>query len=140
VQPVSRIVKTRNDTAQGLGLPLPAGSLAMFTGAGQRRLLLGRGALDDKAVGEDIEIGFGQATAVAVSAKSLSDPKAKASDWELTVSNARPDPVQFELLINEGGVKLAPETALSRRNGALLWTVTVPANGRSSLRYRVEKP
>ena len=140
VQPVLRVVKTRNAVAEGLGLPLPAGSLVMFTGAGERPLLLGRGAIEDKAVGEDVEIAFGRATAVSIAAKSLSPTNAKVSDWEITARNARPVPVRFELQFSESGVKLVPAVALERRNGQPLWAVTIPANSEASLRYRIEKP
>jgi len=44
------------------------------------------------------------------------------------------------MLFTESGARLVPETELPRRNGAMLWAVTVPANGRATLHYRVEKP
>jgi hypothetical protein len=132
--PAGRFLVTRNRTAEGLGLPLPGGRVALFGNAGGRRILLGEGALDDRAIGEDVEIGVGQAPGVTV---ALTSP-AKHDDYLLTVTNDQPAPVSFEAeLALPDGRALHPERRLSRRNGRPLWAVTVPANGSATLRYRL---
>ncbi|HET9637803.1 MAG TPA: hypothetical protein VFP12_01200 [Allosphingosinicella sp.] len=137
---VTRILTTRNDVAAGLGLPLPAGRMVLF-GAGQARpILLGRGFLGDKAVGEELEIPFGNASSVIARAVLLPGGEKKTAEWELTVTNAQPASVRFEALLGYGGMPLSSETALSRRDGRPLWEVTIPANGRAVLRYRVGGP
>jgi hypothetical protein len=134
---VIRVLNTRNTTKEGLGLPLPAGRVVLF-GTGQARpILLGRGSLDDRAVGEDVEIRVGAASSVRAQAAKLS---ADAALWELGVSNAQPVPIRFEAVLHEGGMKLSSDTALGRRDGRPLWSVTVPANGRATLIYRLAKP
>jgi hypothetical protein len=41
--PLERVLVTRNDAAEGLGLPLPAGKVALFGREGGRRMLIGEG-------------------------------------------------------------------------------------------------
>ena len=91
---VTRILSTRNTRDQGLGLPLPAGRVVIF-GTGQARpILLGRGSLEDHAVGEEVEIPVGASTSVAVTAAKLSTGADESAEWELSVSNAQPKPVR----------------------------------------------
>lgn len=136
---VERILTTRNTSADGLGLPLPAGRVALFGTGRARPILLGRGFLGDRAVGEDVEIPLGGSSSVAVETVRLSGGPDQTGEWELNVANAQPAPVRFEALLMEGQMRLVPETALGRRDGLPLWSVTIPANGRASLRYRLEK-
>ena len=58
----------------------------------------------------------------------------------LTVSNDRPYPIRYEaeLVVNEEE-RLRARSRLGRRNGRPLWSVTVPANGEASLRYRIRE-
>jgi hypothetical protein len=137
---VIRMLRTRNTAAAGLGLPLPAGRVVLFGTGRARPLLLGRGSVEDNAVGEDLEIPVGTATSVAAQAVMLFPDGEGGGDWELTVSNAQPVPVTFEAQLAEGGMKLISETALGRRDGRPLWAVTIPANGRAILRYRIGRP
>ena len=62
--PAQRVLVTRNRTDEGLGLPLPAGRLMLFSEGGPRPILLGQGMITDHAVGEDVEIGLGPAPGV----------------------------------------------------------------------------
>jgi hypothetical protein len=132
--PAERLLLSRNRTAEGLGLPLPGGRVALFGQAGGRRILLGEGALGDRAVGEEVEIGIGPATGVLA---SLTTPT-KNDTYLLTVTNDQSAPVRFEAELDvPQGRSFRPEGRLSRRNGRPLWTVTVPANGTAALRYRL---
>src|SRR6185295_14117899 len=62
--PARRLLVTRNRAAEGLGLPLPAGRLTLFSDGGGRRLLIGQGTVADRAVGEDVEVELGPAPGV----------------------------------------------------------------------------
>jgi len=135
---IQRILTVRNTSAEGLGLPLPAGRLLLFASNGDRPIMLGRSFLGDRAVGEDFEITLGQANSVVAEAVQLSGTPDRAGEWELTVTNAQPSPVRFEALLGGGHLQLGFETPLPRRGGAPLWAVTIPANGRATLRYRLE--
>ncbi|MFN3389503.1 MAG: DUF4139 domain-containing protein, partial [Allosphingosinicella sp.] len=132
-----RILVTRNRTAEGLGVPLPAGSLQLFAKAGGRPILLGQGRVADRAVGEDVELTVGEADGV----RSLIEEVGSGADWEdyrLTVTNAHPEPILFEAVFRpHDDVSFRPRTRLGERDGRPLWTVTVPANGTAALRYRL---
>ena len=129
-----RLLITRNRDAEGLGLPLPGGRVALFGSLNGRRMLLGEGSLDDRAVGEDVELDVGQGPGVTV---GLARP-AKDSDYLLTVTNDQPAPVRFEAEFDVPARRtMRPRHHLSRRDGRPLWAVTVPANGTASLRYRL---
>lgn len=131
--PARRVMVARNRTADGLGVPLPAGSLVLFDGRGGRPILVGAGTIDDRAVGEDVEIGLGAATGVTSMLRVVGAGK-RDRDFELVVTNDRPVPVHFEASLAGGEVRGA-SARLSRRDGMPLWTVTIPANGRATLTY-----
>jgi hypothetical protein len=135
--PPRRLLVTRNRTAEGLGIPLPAGTIQVFDAAADGRpILVGEGAIRDRAVNEDVEIEIGEATGVNV----LDEETGSGRDWEehvLTVSNDQAVPVRYEAEFEvDEGDRFRPRTRLSRRNGRPLWAVTVPANGSVTLRYR----
>jgi hypothetical protein len=135
-----RILKTRNRKEEGLGLPLPAGGVVLF-GAGQARpVLIGEGAIDDRAVGEDVEIRLGEATGVIARITRTAN-KDKVAEYDLTVSNDQPRPIRFEAEFGTAQQEVfepSTRSRLGRRNGRPLWSVTVPANGTASLRYRLK--
>lgn len=140
-QDVSDVILTlraQNREDKGLGLPLPAGRVAVFEPLGERRLLIGEGSIFDKAVGEEVEIEAGEATQVAAEVKQLRDAGDR-EDYELTVTNANPFAIRFE-----GEFQLGDYLKLSRlsgrtlrKNGYDVWAVEVPANGTVKLRYRL---
>lgn len=144
--PQPRIVlRAINKTDKGLGLPLPAGPVALFerqaNGDGRtRELLIGESSTADKAIGEEVEIKFGGASNVTLEHRAL-EPDGRKRPFELTVRNANPFPIRFE-----GDFDIDPalmgrlSQRLARKNGRNLWAVTVPANGSSVLRYRVTLP
>ena len=136
---VERLLRTKNVAERGLGVPLPAGGVLLMKEGALRPLVYGRGALEDKAVGEDVDIAFGAATGVQVSAKILSPKGYWTTEVEYSVANARDVPVAFELDFDGDEFGFFPETALARKNGRPIWAVTVPANGRATLRYRYSK-
>jgi hypothetical protein len=129
----------RSRREEGLGLPLPAGAVVLFDGPRERPILIGQGSIRDRAVGEDVEILVGEATGVLV-AVAFDDETDEAGDhYVLTVSNDRAAPVRFEAEFEvDEEEAFTPRQRLRRRNGMPLWSVTVPANGRASMRYRVD--
>jgi hypothetical protein len=138
LQGVSRLVKTKNLASEGLGLPLPAGPLAMFAGGRQRPLLLGRGSIDDKAVGQDVEIHFGRSTAIRLESKALSPRGQPQTDFELSATNTLRAPAQFEFVFYESGRRFRPEAELPRRHGNPIWVAIIPPGETIRLRYKVE--
>ena len=133
-QPLERVLVTRNRPAEGLGLPLPAGKVALFGTRQGRRVLLGEGSIDDHTIGEKVEIRA--ATATGVRARQTVFGSEDGGGFLLALSNDLPQPqtVEIELPLNAkavGGGKLV------KRDGWMLWRVRVPANGTAQLRYRL---
>ena len=129
--PLERILVTRNRRSEGLGLPLPAGKLALFGTRQGRRVLLGEGSIDDHAIGEKVEIRVANATGVR--ATQVHEP-GQRGEYLLTLTNAMSEAqaVEIELPLNAralGGGRLA------KRDGWMLWRVRVPASGAAQLRY-----
>ncbi|MCY7339367.1 MAG: hypothetical protein LH465_05365 [Sphingomonas bacterium] len=128
----TRTLVSRNRTADGLGLPLPAGGLVLFADRDGRPILIGEGFVADGAVGEDVEIAVGEAPGVRAVQRRLDDNRA-----ELVVTNDGPAPIRYEAEFMTDGAKLKADARLGARHGRPLWAVTVPANGSATLRYRI---
>ena len=134
------LLRALNKESDGLGLPLPAGPVALFERQGERSLLIDESSTDDKAIGEEVEVKF-PATANVTLELKRQQPKPRRYAFELLVRNANPFPVQFE-----GEFDIAPplmrgaSAKLARKDGRNLWAVTVPANGSQTLTYRVQLP
>ena len=136
----SRFLVTRNRREDGLGLPLPAGRLMLFDEAGGRQVLVGQAVIRDFAVGEEVEIDFGEVPGISTLQMPLAPRTRQAADYEVVVTNDRAYSIAYELEIQAQPSQVRSETRLGRRNGMTLWTVTVPANGSAILRYRVVAP
>jgi len=132
--PLDRILVTRNTQGQGLGIPLPAGKIALFGSREGRRILLGEGDIDDNTIGEKVEIRSGPAPAVRAR-QVLNRETPTGVDYRLTLSNALPSPqsVEIELPLE---IKAIGSPKLVKRDGWMVWKLTVPANGTAELRYR----
>ena len=133
--PLERIYVTRNRTAEGLGLPLPAGKLALFGTIEGRRVLLGEGSIDDYTIGEKVEFKVASAPGVLASQKTI--PEEEGGGWLLTVTNDSSSDQTFEveLPLEARAVKGG---RLVKRDGWMLWRLQLPANGSRELRYRLE--
>jgi len=131
-------LRAQNRKEKGLGLPLPAGGVAVFQPLGDRRLLIGEGIIRDKAVGEEVEIEAGEATQVTAQVRQLEGGKHYEA-YELTVTNANSFPVRFE-----GEFRPYYDSRVGhvsartiRKNGYDVWVTEVPANDSVRLRYRL---
>ncbi|WP_338502337.1 hypothetical protein V6R86_04035 [Sphingomonas kaistensis] len=128
------VLRAQNRASDGLGLPLPAGNLVLFATGASRPLMIGEGSVRDTAVGEKVEVNV--ATSGGVRARLGGEGSERRS---LTLTNDRSVPVAVEVeLGRDDGVSIdAPK--LIRRDGKLLWLVTVPANGTATLAYRLRR-
>ena len=132
--PLERVLTTRNETSAGLGLPLPAGKVALFGERNGRRILIGEGRIDDYTIGEKVEIPV--ATATGVRARQTAFASEDGGGYLLTLTNdlPRPQVTEIELPLTARALRGG---RLVKRDGWTLWRVTVPANGTSELRYRL---
>lgn len=131
------LFRFRNLRKAGLGEPLPTGQVTLFQSVGGRRLLLGETSIEDKAVGEEVELRLPESEAVEVDVEELEE----GEDWtlqRLEVSNSNPFPIRFEAQFEDDR-----ETRYDRfgarlrdKDGKRIWSVTVPAEGKARLKYR----
>ena len=141
-QPLATTIRFQNNEQNRMGLALPAGKLVAFKQAGGARLLLGEGSVDDKAVGEEVEITISNSPLVRYQVEQITEDggdNRRYRNMKVTVTNAAASPAQIELKIGHGNEERLSKTSkrLGRKDGKPLWKVTVPANGSSTLRYRV---
>ncbi|MBN2971644.1 hypothetical protein JW805_06395 [Roseomonas aeriglobus] len=132
--PMAIELRMRNDAAGGLGVPLPAGSTALYGDRDGERVLLGLGRLDDTAVGGKVRLSAGVSSQVMLAQAFVGGAGA------LTVTNANPAPVTVEVRVGGAG-----DTAIggfsanvAKVDGVWTWMAAVPANGQATLSYRVE--
>jgi hypothetical protein len=128
-------LRLRNKKEDGLGLPLPAGGVAVFERARDADLLVGESRLADRAVDEEVELGAGQSTELRylVTALPLSGRK---RPYRVRVTNARDTAATFEI-----GIPYKPartSTPLIERKGVPTWRTIVPANGAAELEFTLE--
>jgi hypothetical protein len=133
-------LRARNRVADGLGLPLPAGRATIFEQAGGRSILVGDSTTDDKAVGEYVEFKLAATPQVSAEIDEL-ESKGRTSLYELVVTNANSWPIAYEAKIasSSGAAIKGVGTALVKRDGKMLWTTTIPANGAARMRYRIKE-
>lgn len=128
-------LRATNRKEAGLGLPLPAGRIAVFEEAGDRPILIGETSTDDKAIGEEVTFKLGSTPGVRALLKPARRSE-KSVDYVLEVSNANRWPIAYEAKIDPGYGAIARSSArLARRDGKAIWAVALPANGSAVLRY-----
>ncbi len=128
--PAALVLRTENREKNGLGLPLPAGAVAVFEPARDKAMLVGESNLKDRAIGEEVEFGAGRSPDVRY--VTVARPRTrKAAPFTVTVTNARATPETFELALP---YKVASASGrLIQRKGRKVWRVEVRANGTVSL-------
>jgi hypothetical protein len=158
--PATRLLRTTNTAQNHLGLPLPSGSVAVFALRGGQRLLEHESEMRDLAVGEEVEIAMGSSAEVQISTvkeKAVIDSQhaqllplvpgvqvlrsVKVDEVQrVEISNAKPSAISFELRLSlyEGGRVIRADHPLGSKNGRPIFRLTIPANGRETLRYQTE--
>jgi hypothetical protein len=155
-QAATRTLRTRNDTAHHLGLPLPSGQVASFIASNETTVLLDEVPLHDTAVDEEIELHVGSSPDVQIKAvkektnvytrppflagvvrfkSSLVDEVNR-----IEIHNATPAEIQVELRLqlSDGTQVIAADAATSTRGGRPLFKLPVPANRTATVRYQTE--
>ena len=131
-----RMVRTLNDKAHHLGLPLPAGSILFQQDQFGRSMLVGEPSLADTAEDEKIELPLGTTSDLTIARRALRRD-GKSQDAEVTVSNAGSADVMLELKLPlYGGQKLtSADHQHEQRNGQPLFILKVPAADKLILRF-----
>ncbi|HWW81449.1 MAG TPA: hypothetical protein VNY82_17755 [Steroidobacteraceae bacterium] len=159
-QPLRKVLRTRNDRAHHLGLPLPSGRVAAFYEREGVPLLVNEAPLRDVAVDEEFEIDVGEAPDVQINAETADravDPKklkrlrlrprvvVRSSEVDevhvIQVTNARSAPafVELSVLLPDGATLVEADHVPGTRNGHPTFSLTVPAEGSALIQYRTQE-
>ncbi|MET3666221.1 DUF4139 domain-containing protein [Caulobacter sp. 1776] len=138
-------LRLENKTANGLGKPLPSGSLSAMETVDGRPTFAGEQAVRDVAVGEPVDLVIGQAMDVLarprlVEEKRLSKSRVRRT-YEVDLSNAKTIPVTVELRQdpNLPTFKVVAEPRKHDiRQGQIAWRIPLAAGQTSSFRYTIE--
>lgn len=129
-------LRLRNEAKDGLGLPLPAGGVALFEAVGDKQLLVAEGRLADRAVGDEVELVVGQSPDMRYLVTRLPSDT-KTSRYTVRVTNARDTDETFEIAVpGRIGTSSAP---LVERKGVKTWRTSVPAHGETTLDVTVTR-
>jgi len=122
-------LRAKNRVVDGLGLPLPAGKVALYQAGTVRELLLGEGSVGDKAIGEEVEVDVATATGIVAR-----DVAGTGNAHVLTITNGNRYPVAFEARLGDRDLR-GFSGKPRKKDGGWLWAVTIPANGAATLSY-----
>jgi hypothetical protein len=138
------LMRTKNETKKKLGIPLPAGGLAVFEQAGGRRMLVGESGLGDTAVGQDLEIYVGESPDIRAAQRMIEQIEDENDDWsrrrfEIEVTNASPHSakVEVELPLYDEVIIGRTSRKLGQKNGRRIWIVNLKPRSRAKLTYQV---
>jgi hypothetical protein len=138
------ILRGHNDLAHGLGLPLPAGHVAVYQDTPSGRLLAGEADLRDTAEGEDVELKLAPAPDIQVRQTRLAYDSAVRPNGRtqetVSVTNASARAVAFELRLRiRPGVKVTSAgQPAPLKDGRPIFRLTLPAGGEQSVSFEVE--
>ncbi len=138
------ILEFENTEANGLGQPLPGGTLRVYRTAGAEPLFIGEDRLGHTPAGEKLRLQLGDAFDVTARAQRtvferLSN-KSYETGQEVRVKNAKDQPVSVVLVGDfPPGWQMLSESARHERESAsrVLWRLQVPAKGEAQLTYRL---
>lgn len=133
--PMQLLLRGTNKKDKGLGLPMPQGQVMVFEDSNYGPLLAGETVMKDRAVGEEVEIAFGQSADVRMAVTKVSE-RGKTQKWKVEITNARGAPVHTEVEIPYQ--LMSKSENISKIDGVPTWKATLPANGEASLYYEVK--
>ena len=133
------VLRSRNDKAHGLGLPLPAGRLVAQQAHRGRMLPVGQPALRDTAEDEKIELRLNLASDIRVERATVRTAKRK--QWqELTVTSARDSAATIEVRFSNSAsmrFDFGDKAETFRRDGQQVLRVQLAPNSTSRVAYTV---
>ena len=156
-QPLHEVLRTRNDKAHHLDLPLPSGQVATFYEHGGVPLLVQEAPLRDITLDEEVEIEAGEAPDLRVTSKVegravdgatvkklplIPGVHVRSREIDTTnrieITNARNQPavVELRLALNEGTQLVRADHTPFMHNGHQTFRLTVPAEGGAIVHYQ----
>lgn len=130
------ILRTKNDKAHQLGLPLPAGAFVIEQDHWGRTMRIAEPELKDTAEDEKIELGAGVSPDVSVVRRTLRR-EGQSNFVEVEIANAGPQEIVFELKVPVyGSWKIGgSDTKWEKRDGVPVFIIRIPAEGHVTLHY-----
>ena len=162
-EPMTVLLRTRNDAKSNLGVPLPSGRVSVFETAGRgavaQRLLAAETDLRDIAVDEETELRLAESPDVQIrqvtETREVAGPPRPALSFlpganrrspidettRIEVTNARPFAIQAEirLQLDDGQTLVRADRPAAQKNGRPIFRVTIPANGSLQIWYQTSK-
>ena len=165
-EPMTVLLRTKNDVKNKLGLPLPSGRVSVFETVGQgasaQRMLSAETGVRDLAVNEEVELRLFESPDVQfrlieesydvqdrrrpplpfLPGMNLKDGATVSETFRIEISNARPVAIQAEvrLDLDEGDRLVKSDRPATQKNGRPIFRVTVPANSSLAIRYQTATP
>ena len=143
--PVKVFIKFKNSETNSLGMPLPAGTVRVYQGDSKGRVqFIGEDHIDHTPKDETLSLYIGNAFDVVAERKQTDfqtlGRNAYEMEFQIALRNHKPEPIT--VLVNEpigGDWKILESTFKWEKTAAFAarFTVPVPANGESVLKYRV---
>lgn len=132
------ILRTKNDKAHNLGLPLPAGAFVISQDHAERSMVIGQPALRDTAEDEKVELALGDAPDVTVQRRTAGRGK-RHQRQEIKVSNAGLEQVRLELKFNVWGSIILDDAGglLTKEDGLPVFKLDLAPGSSQTLRYTV---
>ncbi len=132
------LFRFRNRKQDGAGDPLPAGKAVLYQDASRGRMYVGEASLPDKALDEEVELVFGEASNVTVQTTDEREDKGGGTNYAVTIRNANPFPIHFEVDFPRDGDRMftAISGTLVDKPAKRVWTATISGNNSLKLTYR----
>ena len=103
-QPAMHMLRTQNDKAHHLGLPLPAGTMLVQQDQGGRVMVLGEPSVPDSAEGDKLDLALGAANDITCAwARTPGEAGSDAGTLTVTLANASSHPAAIELRLRATG-------------------------------------
>ncbi len=142
---VSVYLKFKNETANQLGMPLPAGVIRLYKADSQGKLqLVGEDQIKHTPKNEEITLKIGDAFDVIAERKQMDfqniGTRAMESEWEVTLRNHKDEDIivtVIEPVWGEWSVINSSHTYEKMDAQNIKFRVPVPKNGEAKLKYRV---
>ena len=133
------LLRTHNDKAHQLGLPLPAGVIVVEQDHFGRTMVVGQPDIDDTAEGEKVELQLGSAPDITATRTSVRATDGKQVQ-RVEFANASDQPIEFELTLRTWNTQKVtnPDLPMTMRDGYPLFRFSLPANATLTLNYTVQ--
>jgi hypothetical protein len=139
------LISFKNSTANGLGLPLPAGNINFYEtdATDNTQQFVGVGRINHTSLNQDVSIRIGSAFDIVSTTRVVnteSTNRMTTTDFEVTLINNKSEPVEIDVIRNaqtRGNVEILHASTRFERVDAFTHKVTIriPAGGTSKLTF-----